>query len=394
MKTAKSLVQSALKVFNLRLVRRSGFDRLVGVLDGRVAEAGWLVRDIPAWFEPVVGESAVCLALRDLIRPGDVCFDVGAFDGALTQVMARATGPRGLVCSFEANTEMLPKLTNNCAANTLSNVHLVHAAVWHTTGEWVTMMIPKNSPMAAEVNGTIDPDSPETTETAIPTLALDDFSARYGLFPNVVKMDIEGAEPHALNGFREWLARGKPHLVLEQRVEDFRAVNIVRELGYDAFDANSYEDIHTPSDFPAGSFVRNVVCIHRDRLAETAYANRQPRKLMRENLGADMDRPNSTTYEMHLRLPAGRYVAEFEASADPESTLSFEVLHDRAVRAKCCIAASWLLPNARDLAFHVHREGPATIRIVHVNGPRMRVERLKLFAVPGVTPAAGLGMVM
>jgi hypothetical protein len=97
---------------------------------------------------------------------------------------------------------------------------------------------------------------------------------------------------------------------------------------------------------------------------------------------------------MQLRLPPGRYVVEFEASADPATTLSFEVLHDRAVRAKCCIAASWLLPNARDLAFHMHHAGPVTIRVVHVNGPRMRVERLKLFEVPGVMPAAGLGMVM
>ena len=74
MKTATSLVQSALKVFNLRLVRRNRFDRLCSVLDGRVAETGWLVRDIPAWHEVVCGEPGVNLSLRDLIRPGDVCF--------------------------------------------------------------------------------------------------------------------------------------------------------------------------------------------------------------------------------------------------------------------------------------------------------------------------------
>ncbi len=392
MKTATSLVQSALKVFNLRLVRRNRFDRLCSVLDGRVAETGWLVRDIPAWHEPVCGEPGVNLALRDLIRPGDVCFDVGAFDGALAQVMSRAAGPRGLVCAFEANPGMLAKLTNNCSANVLTNVHLVHAAVWHTTGQWVTMLVPDGVPAAATITGTVPADA---TETAIPTLALDDYANRHGLFPNVVKMDIEGAEQHALAGFRNVLAKHQPHLILEQRTKEIRAIDLVREYGYEVFDLGSYEDIRKPGDFPAGSSVRNVVCIHRDRLRETPYANRQPKRVLKEFAGSELERPDAATYELELRLPPGRYVAEIDVSADRDSTLAFEVSHDRALRGKWYVAAWWFLANARELPFHLHRETTVKLRFEKVEGPGpVTLERLRLFAVDGVMPAAPLGEVV
>jgi FkbM family methyltransferase len=392
MKTARSLVQSALGAFNLRLVRRNRFDRLCSVLDGRVAASGWLVRDIPAWHEPVCGEPGVNLALRDLVRPGDTCFDVGAFDGALAQVMARLTGPRGLVCAFEANPGMLAKLTNNCSANALANVHLVHAVVWHTTGEWATMLVPPGVPAAATVTGTVDVD---TTEAAIPTLALDDYAARHGLCPNVVKMDIEGAEHHALAGFADTLRRHKPHLVLEQRTHEVRALDIVRAAGYEVFDCGSYEDVRAPNDFPAGSSVRNVVCVHRDRLHETAYAARRPKRLVKEYAGADLQRPGARAYELEVRLPPGRYVVEIAAAAESDATLAYEVSHDRALRGKWHVVAWWFLANARDLPFHLHRETTVTIRFAQIEGSgAARLERLKLFAVDGVTPVPPLGEVV
>ncbi len=392
MKTATSLVQSALKVFNLRLVRRNRFDRLCGVLDARVAEAGWLVRDIPAWYEPVVGEPGVNLALRDLIRPGDVCFDVGAFDGALAQVMSRVTGPRGTVCAFEANPGMLAKLTNNCCANVLNNVHLTHAAVWHTTGEWVTMAIPPEVPAAAEITGTV---SADTRELAIPTLALDDYTTRYGLVPNVVKMDIEGAEYHALRGFRKTLSQHKPHLLLEQRTHEIAAIDFVRELGYEVFDLGSYEDIHKPADFPLDSSVRNVVCIHRDRLAETAYANRQPKRLLSETPGTQLTRPEPAVHELQLRLPPGRYVAELDLTSDPENTLAYEVSYDRALRGKWHVVAWWFLANARDLPFHLHRETTITIRVTKIDGTgAYQLNKLRLYAIDGITAPPGLGEVL
>ena len=216
-------------------------------------------------------------------------------------------------------------------------------------------------------------------------MRLDDYANRHGLFPNVVKMDIEGAEQHALVGFRDVLTKHKPHLVLEQRTHEIRALDLVRELGYEIFDIGSYEDIRTASDFPTGSSVRNVVCIHRDRLRETPYANRQPKRLVNAFTSAELSRPEATTYELELRLPPGRYVAEIDVTSDRDSTLTFDVSHDRALRGKWYVVAWWFLANARDLPFHIHRETTVKIRFGTVEGQPARLERLRLFVVDGVT---------
>lgn len=381
MKTATTIVQSALKVFNLRLVRRDRFDQLCAAPNVGVG----LTWHEPVWVEPGVG-----LALRDLVRPGDTCFDVGAFDGTLTQVMSRAAGPRGRVCAFEANPGTLAALTRACSANAMANVHLVHAAIWHTTGEWVTMHAPPGVPVAASIAGPAN-----ETDTAVPTLALDDYVRRYELHPNVVKMDIEGAEEHALTGFLDTLARHKPHLILEQRTKEIHALDLVRELGYDAFDAGSYEDIRTANDFPTGSAVRNVVCVHRDRLSETAYAHRRPRRLVREFAGVDLVRPDEATWELELRLPPGRFVVEIDATADRNAILTYELHHNRALRGKFAVAAWWLLANARDMPFHTHNDGTVKLCFGKLEGPgTVHLKRLRLFAVDGVAPVPPLGDVV
>ena len=56
----------------------------------------------------------------------------------------------------------------------------------------------------------------DTSEVLVipPRLQLDDYAHRHGLFPNVVKMDIEGEEGTLLVGFRDVLTKHKLYLIL------------------------------------------------------------------------------------------------------------------------------------------------------------------------------------
>ena len=59
------------------------------------------------------------------------------------------------------------------------------------------------------------------------------------------------------------------------------------------------------------------------------------------------------------------------------------------------MTAGWFLANARDLPFHLFGETTGTVRVSRVEGfGAMRLHRLRLFAVDGVTPVTGLGEVM
>jgi FkbM family methyltransferase len=53
----------------------------------------------------------------------------------------------------------------------------------------------------------------------VPTVALDDFCARRAIEPDVIKIDVEGAESEVLRGAREILARRHAALFLELHLD-------------------------------------------------------------------------------------------------------------------------------------------------------------------------------
>src|SRR5258708_30491234 len=82
--------------FHERVLTQAGFDPRTTL-------------QIPPFYDWNYWEPTVQLALRDLCRPGMVCFDVGANAGALSLVMSRLVGPRGVVCAFEASRRIVDK---------------------------------------------------------------------------------------------------------------------------------------------------------------------------------------------------------------------------------------------------------------------------------------------
>jgi FkbM family methyltransferase len=136
-------------------------------------------------------------ALRRLLRPGDVVYDVGANVGYFTLLAAHLVGASGHVYAFEPNEQVLPRLRHHLAINDLHNVTVVPVALadrdghasFHAVGGANSGM----SSLRADVSG----DHTTTVELA----RLDSVvSARRLRPPDVVKMDIEGAEYRALAG--------------------------------------------------------------------------------------------------------------------------------------------------------------------------------------------------
>ncbi len=149
-------------------------------------------------------------AFRKAVRPGSIVFDVGANVGAYTVLFAAWAGPAGRVFAFEPAPAALAGLRQHVALNGLADrVEIVPAAASHGVGT-ARFQIDGASgsnalaPLAAS-GATIDVD----------TISLDAFCDRRALRPDVVKIDVEGAELDVLKGGRRVLSSSELQVFLE-----------------------------------------------------------------------------------------------------------------------------------------------------------------------------------
>ncbi len=186
--------------------------------------------------------------------------------GGLTSAMARLVGPRGVVCTFEASPRIIWYLQQNVVKQGHHNVTVYHRAVYSKSNEVVTIYD------GDHLNDSLySANSPTKAGHPVKTLALDDFCDASGLIPDVVKMDIEGAEFDALNGAVRLIETHRPYLLLEQQADDMRCFDFLAQRGYVALDLNTYKQIASANDYPAGSTLRNVIYMHRERMEQAPY---------------------------------------------------------------------------------------------------------------------------
>ncbi|MBX6313071.1 MAG: FkbM family methyltransferase [Isosphaeraceae bacterium] len=147
-----------------------------------------------------------------LLRPGLTVIDAGANAGQYSLLAATAIGPEGVVHAFEPIPATFERLARAVTDNGLANVRLNQAALWH---EATTLQLGLPADHLANSGAfTVGAGGPATIEA--PAVRLDDYVREQGLSRvDLIKMDIEGAEPYALAGARETLGRWRPLLLLE-----------------------------------------------------------------------------------------------------------------------------------------------------------------------------------
>lgn len=264
------------------------------------------------WYSgPNLWEPTVMLALRDLCKPGTVVFDVGGNMGGLTSAMSRLVGPKGTVCTFEASPRIIGYLQGNVVAQGHRNVTVYHRAVFSRSNEIVTIYDGDhlNDSLFAE-------QSPTKIGRPTKTVALDDFCDATQLDPDLIKMDIEGSEYDAILGAARMIERVHPHLLLEQQASDMRCFDLLTAWGYLTIDLNNYEQISTEADYAAGAPLRNVLCIHSDRLDETPYRLPMPTSdiCLLTDVDFEINSLNGIT-SRRFDLEAGRYVFDVDFTA-------------------------------------------------------------------------------
>jgi len=133
-----------------------------------------------------------------------IVFDVGAHVGHYTLMAARLVGPKGHVFAFEAEPENYSLLVKNVELNGYRNVTCIQKAVANSAGS-LTLIA---SSQGNDRHSLIEPsDLTGTKKITVPAISLDEFASSAGLRNvDVIKMDIEGAEPLALAGMASLMA--------------------------------------------------------------------------------------------------------------------------------------------------------------------------------------------
>ncbi len=267
---------------------------------------------IAPWYQENLWEPPVQIVLRDLCKPGDIVFDVGANFAGLTTVMSRMVGPKGIVCAFEASPRIVDKTQRNLVLSGCNNVQLFHNAVYSTSNQTVKIYL------GSHLNDSIYSENGEGSSYEVKTIALDDFIEHTKLVPNLLKMDIEGAEFDALQGLQKTLVSAKPHLVLETQRDDTRCLDFLRNLGYISIDVNTYKEVKNADDYPLGADIRNNLYIHRDRLTETPYQLPFEFKFLKALTQEDFCQQSdgSTHLQKTLILSKGRYLIDWDFTAN------------------------------------------------------------------------------
>ena len=193
MTAARRLVRLPLRLVPSRAVVR--------VVRGPAAGSRWIAGAATHGCWLGTYEREAIRSFVEAIGPGDTVFDVGAHAGYYTLAAARRVGRRGRVVAFEPHPQNLDYLRRHVRLNDLRHVLVLPMAIADSTGEAAFEAAESRFEGRLSASGTI----------AVKVASLDDLSAAgTAPDPDVVKIDVEGAEERVLVGAAALVDRVHP----------------------------------------------------------------------------------------------------------------------------------------------------------------------------------------
>src|SRR6266851_6445911 len=144
-------------------------------------------------------------ALQRELKIGDVVYDIGANVGFYSLLASVTVGDNGYVYSFEPSPENLRELRKHLEINHIKNCTVVGTAVSSADGEAIFDPSSDRCTGHLSANGSL----------RVRTLTLDGLVSRNEIrSPNLMKIDIEGAELECLRGASNVIQESRPIIFL------------------------------------------------------------------------------------------------------------------------------------------------------------------------------------
>ena len=177
-------------------------------------------------------EVSVQEAMKRLLGEGEVLYDVGANIGFFALAGARQVGPAGAVYAFEPVPDNATAIRESAELNGLANLEVVEKAAGRALGRDRMLLVEDLSWSHLESQGW----HPRTRDTLeIEIVAIDELVAEGHLRPpDLVKIDVEGAEIDVLEGMRRTIEEYRPAIVCELHDTAAAFIETMEGMGYTA----------------------------------------------------------------------------------------------------------------------------------------------------------------
>jgi FkbM family methyltransferase len=188
------------------------------------------------WFGPSMYEPMSMQVWLDRCKSAQVIYDVGAFSGVYS-LSAAVQNPKSAIVAFEAVRRTYARLLLNIQTNQLTKaIQPVNLAVSdkedivtfyqyraeNILGNGASMMV-KNIPVT-------------NSDEKVNTVSLDGFIGQGNPVPDLIKIDVEGAEEMVVNGMGDLLSEHKPQLLIEVTPQNAKTVDtLLRGRGYKVY---------------------------------------------------------------------------------------------------------------------------------------------------------------
>jgi FkbM family methyltransferase len=203
-------------------------------------------------------ESELTSIVSGLVKPGDVCVDVGANFGWYTTLLAKLVAPGGRVIAVEPSSRVASVLRSNVTLNNFDqSVQVVNAAAGGSAGS--VSLSTESDTESALAFVTTDGSGESVSMVTIDSLV-------DGAEPSLVKIDVEGYEAHVLAGMVGLLTGPNPPMILvEMNAEALERAGSSRDEILHLLNSNKFRLFNTDRHG-----------LHETTVPSTAYAFAAP----------------------------------------------------------------------------------------------------------------------
>lgn len=208
-------------------------NRTITIRRGPLKDLKWRCSKTHQFWMPLgLYEPQTATWLCEHINPNMTFVDIGANAGYFTLLGSKSVGISGKVVAFEPQPIQCETITLNLKANHIRNVRLESLIVSDSTGEMEFIIERNNANSHISGIGFLHAQSDKFRVIKANSITLDQYCEENKIIPDIVKIDVEGAEVSVLRGMSQILSDKLPKIILSIHNEECYSTCIAILEGY------------------------------------------------------------------------------------------------------------------------------------------------------------------